>query len=480
MRCIQELSVWNSFLDEHYTELELGLEANDGAYVGDDYAIHKCPNGKNEDETENGPCKCDYGESTFDASDGKCKYTVALDKNGGRGTIHGAVGTQNASIQCIENEPCSFGSAAGLSQTGYTFKTGWGTDPTCTETTYSFTNPTAGTYYACKTANNYEITLNNTNATGGMTKIYTTYNTNVYLNSGRTQKMTTTTNPVTKPTLSNATFLGYYDSASGTTQYINADGFITSAGISAAKSVSGNNISWYAKWQTQASTVTITLSDGTDATGGSGSISVVGGVKYLNGQQMTTNSNPVAVPAKSNGFAFLGYYNSASGTTQYIDENGYITTAGINATISGTTTWYARFSTSCVVINLDNTTYCDNVGNLPTRLYRDNTCSNSSCPIYTNASCTTQFNGFNSNSFGTTISVPPFKSIVYISQAAASNEYFNKEIAMSFSTNFRFSSEFVDFINETIFSCFIITPLGFPVDPEVYIKNDTSSGVIFT
>ena len=383
--CITDLDEWNSFVGTLEGVLE---NPEQGAYVGPDYAIHQCPAGSSKgSDPDQGPCACEDEKYKFNAEEGKCEKIVTLYKNNGTPDQYGQ-------ILCYFGENCYFGQPTGVSQTGYSFNHGWGVQ-SCTSGNTSFVNP-AERYYACKEPNQYIITLDTTdkNAQAGTTAIYTKYNTGVYLNSNRTLGMTTASNPVTVPSLSDGVFLGYYEAQNGTTQYINQNGYITQAGINAAKSIL-NDTKWYAKWQTQASTVTIALSGGT---GGSSSISSVGNVKYLNGHQMTTNSNPVAVPSESTGKAFLGYYSAQSGGAKYIDENGYITTAGISAAVSGNTTWHAQFSSTCYVINLDNTTYCNNVGNLPTRLYRKNTCSSSSCPIYTNASCTTQFNGFNSNS----------------------------------------------------------------------------------
>ncbi len=80
-----------------------------------------------------------------------CYKTVTLDKNGGSGTIQGTSGTNPASVVCHYNTECNFGSASGLTQTGYTFSGGWGTTNTCSGTTVKFTVPNdTGTYYACK------------------------------------------------------------------------------------------------------------------------------------------------------------------------------------------------------------------------------------------------------------------------------------------------------------------------------------------
>ena len=53
--------------------------------------------------------------------------------------------------------------------------------------------------------------------------------------------MTTSANAITVPTISGLTFGGYYSGDNGTgTQYIGANGYITSAGITAAKGYTSN------------------------------------------------------------------------------------------------------------------------------------------------------------------------------------------------------------------------------------------------
>jgi uncharacterized repeat protein (TIGR02543 family) len=125
-------------------------------------------------------------------------------------------------------------------------------------------------------AGRYEITLNQNGAT--TEKLYTIYGNDsdagVYTNSARTSeyKMTTTTHPVpslpsrqwtvsynrkngtwvsaltNSNTKANATFNGYYSTASSTTQYVGADGLIETAGINAGKGYQNNNAQWYAQW----------------------------------------------------------------------------------------------------------------------------------------------------------------------------------------------------------------------------------------
>ena len=116
------------------------------------------------------------------------------------------------------------------------------------------------TLYARCAANTYTITLDNQSATSaGTTAIYEKYNTGYYTNSGATTQMTTSANPITKPTKQCYTFAGYYTAASGGTQYIDANGYLTSSASTTNFSAAGK---LYAHW-TANSTVYV-KSDGND------------------------------------------------------------------------------------------------------------------------------------------------------------------------------------------------------------------------
>ncbi len=127
------------------------------------------------------------------------------------------------------------------------------------------------------TPNNYTITLNanfgnSTNTTPGSGTLYTTYDTGVYLDSARTNQMSTSTNPISMPQQSatvtfdsnggnpvspstntyNFAFDGFYAAANGSAQYISNTGHITNGtapnnGIAAAEGYTANAI-WYAHW----------------------------------------------------------------------------------------------------------------------------------------------------------------------------------------------------------------------------------------
>ena len=209
-------------------------------------------------------------------------------------------------------------------KTGYTF-TGWSNG------SYSFTgdetsvdvNPSnliTDTLTANWTANPYSITLNGNSATTQNTAtIYTTYNTNLYLDSARTKVMTTSANAITIPNRTGYTFGGYYSGSGGTgTQYITASGYATTAGTNAAKSYTANS-TWYAKWT--AKTYTVTGSAGTG-----GSVTSSTSINYGGTASLTVTPSS-------------GYYLSAGSCT-----NGY--------TITGMTT--GTSATSAQTVTIDN------------------------------------------------------------------------------------------------------------------------------
>ena len=106
------------------------------------------------------------------------------------------------------------------------------------------------------------ITLEPGAGTGGTTGINHQYNTNVWLNGIGGKVMTTTTNPITIPSRNGYGFAGYYADANSTTALIGANGFITSAGITAAKAAK-SNITWVAKWTPNIITINYDSNGGT-------------------------------------------------------------------------------------------------------------------------------------------------------------------------------------------------------------------------
>ena len=86
-----------------------------------------------------------------------CTISITLNKNGGTAGSGCSVAT---SVTCQEGVACSFPDGSCMTQTGYTFAAGWSTSSGtgASNCVTSATTPTTTTYYACKTANTYNIT----------------------------------------------------------------------------------------------------------------------------------------------------------------------------------------------------------------------------------------------------------------------------------------------------------------------------------
>jgi uncharacterized repeat protein (TIGR02543 family) len=359
-----------------------------------------------------------------------CSITITLKKNGSTGTIQGTGGTNDASVTCQEGVPCNFGSASDLVPTsgGYTMTGGWGTANSCSAITASFTTPTTTTYYACKSTCSYTnstvatpssnvcagtcktgystsggsntgtaascsgtactcspktftVTLDDNSGSGGSGTIYTTYNTNVYKDSGRSNAMTSSANPVTKPSKpSGYKFLGYYNSSNGTTQYIDENGYITSAGLSAGKALTANG-TWYARYESMSVAIPIDVSHTYDGTAKScdGDIDVVvpasgatvtytetSGGTYSTTMPTITNPGEKTIYFKVSAPGYTDYYGSywctmnrltltpTSGTITYPTATTTFTaacTSGGPVTVSSRNTGVATVSKSSTPTN---------------------------------------------------------------------------------------------------------------------------------
>ena len=156
--------------------------------------------------------------------------------------------TGNSCLACPTNSV----TAADNTDTACTCKTGYSVGGSTTGATTTTSQPCS----AIQTT----ITLNNKNATtNGTSEIYATYGTGVYLNSGRTNAMTTSTNKITIPSRRHlVTYNPNGGSVSRTTDnvvytfkgygsYIDANGYITSEGISQAQGYTANT-AWQARW----------------------------------------------------------------------------------------------------------------------------------------------------------------------------------------------------------------------------------------
>ena len=153
----------------------------------------------------------------------KTSYKITYNANGGSGAPGQQTKWYGENLTLSTTKP---------TRTGYTFK-GWSTSSTATSASYSaggtYTANAAATLYAVWTPNVYNITLDYKDATAGSTTVYEKYNTGIYKEQACTNKMTTTTNAITKPQRTGYTFGGYWTGENGSgTQLIADTGFITS------------------------------------------------------------------------------------------------------------------------------------------------------------------------------------------------------------------------------------------------------------
>ena len=180
-----------------------------------------------------------------------CSRVITLDKNGGSGNV-------SSSVTCNQSVACEFGSASALEQEGYTFTGGWGASKDCTTSTSKYTSPSESVYYACKTANKYNITFDANGGSGGQTDtVKATYNSIM------------PTIDTTAPTRTGYTFMGWYDNAT----YTSGTQYYTAVGYSAHVWDKTQNTTLYAGWKPNTYTVTI------DKNGGSGQLTVGGATK---------------------------------------------------------------------------------------------------------------------------------------------------------------------------------------------------------
>ena len=226
---------------------------------------------------DNGQCtqmaytgwKCPDGNTGLS----NCYIDVTLNKNGGSGTIQGVSGPNDASVRCYYNTACSFGSASGLTQTGYTFATGWGgssgngCSQNNTGVTYSGDLSSDITLYACKNPNKSgAIRLDDTyyvNSSDNLgdvivnqhvdpDTVYSVYNTAML--DDRDQSILR----VIPPTVPTGTYIfrGFYTGKAGTgTQVIDSAGFFTADATTQVTEDSGS-AAWYASWRPNSYTIT--------------------------------------------------------------------------------------------------------------------------------------------------------------------------------------------------------------------------------
>ena len=305
-------------------------------------------------------------------------YTITYNLNGG------AVSTANPTSYNVTTATFTLNNPT---RTGYEFA-GWtGSNGTTAQKSVSIAKGSTGnkSYTANWTAEEYTITLNGNGAsTAGTSAIYERYASGIYLDRGTNSKqMTTSANPITKPskstytisynanntevTVSNVSFTpvfnGYYTATSSGTQMINNNGYITS---NLTNTKYTDNTTLYAQWNHSYKLSSIsktgytcswnTKSDGTGTKYSSGAtVSITANTTYYaicnansytlkfegNGGTVGTESKPVtygqpygtlssATRADSTDsannkikYTFEGWYTAATGGTKVTAETPY-------------------------------------------------------------------------------------------------------------------------------------------------------------
>ena len=308
-------------------------------------------------------------------------YTVTINSNS---TTMGTVDTSSynvisgATYSVSSNKLSFIGITSGT--TTKTLKTVTGT----AKSNYTFSNwsSTTGsvTSNVALTANfvgsEYTISLNPNGGTGGTSAIYERYNKGIYLDSGTNSKqMTTSANPITKPsksaytisynangtgvTVSNEsftpTFKGYYISTSATssgTKMIDSNGYITSS-LTNTKYTA--NTTLYAQWNQNYTLSTIsktgytcswnTKSDGSGTKYSSGATASISAdttfysICTANTYKVTFNPNGGTVSTTDKTVAFGSAYGTlptptradstiSSGNISYVFEGWYTAASG--------------------------------------------------------------------------------------------------------------------------------------------------------
>jgi uncharacterized repeat protein (TIGR02543 family) len=213
--------------------------------------------------------------------------------------------------------------ATAPSRTGYTF-TGF-YDATTGGTQYytgtmtsarSWDKSANTTLYARWTANSYTITFDKQSGTGGSASVTATYGSAMPA--------------ATAPARTGYTFTGYWDATSGGNQYY------SNTMTSVRNWDKAVNATLYARWSANSYTITFDLQSGS---GGSVSASSV-----------YDSAMPAAVAPVRTGYTFTGYYDAASGGTQYYTNT---MTSVRNWDKAADTTLYARWSGISYTLTFD-------------------------------------------------------------------------------------------------------------------------------
>jgi len=229
-------------------------------------------------------------------------------------TFHGNGGTP-VTVSSDHIEGVVIGTLPTVTRTGYTF-TAWNNAAGGTVTAESLVSRTEPNIYAQWTANSYTVTFDRQSGTGGSASVSATYGSAMPA--------------ATAPVRTGYAFDGYWDATSGGTKYYSAVMASLRAWDKAA------NTTLYARWTANSYTVTFDRQSGT---GGSASVSATYG-----------SAMPAATAPARTGYTFGGYWDAASGGTQYYSAAMASLRTWDKA---AATTLYARWTANSYTVTFD-------------------------------------------------------------------------------------------------------------------------------
>ena len=217
-------------------------------------------------------------QSGGDSTQTNVQARISLNKNGGYGGLASLYTVQNIGVYTNTARTSQYEMGVGTNcistptKSGYTFKGYYSTVSSGTQyinsngcltsagfseaKSYATTEYWQAQWEQTTTNADITITLNQNGGSGGTSTLYTTQNTGVYTNNGRTIAMGTSSNCITTPSKSGYSFKGYYSATTSGTQYIGSNGCIVSAGLTAGKAATSNQ-TWYAQWEQNQTTLTL-------------------------------------------------------------------------------------------------------------------------------------------------------------------------------------------------------------------------------
>lgn len=207
-----------------------------------------------------------------------------------------------------------------------------------------WTPTAAATIYAQWARVSWKVTLNKSSGTDGTSALYYKIDGGGYYTD---DLCTEQAYDITPPTRSGYVFKGYYSASSNGTQYIDRYGSFLpdfhALTLTAAKTI-------YAQWKA-AYKITLNKSSGT---GGTDAIWYSSeDAAFFADATCTTPATSVTIPAREC-YRFTGYYNTASGTTQYIDDGGEYTASLSSLSITSAKTFYAQWTRVSYKATLDD------------------------------------------------------------------------------------------------------------------------------